>query len=65
MSRMQQRVSWFLIAVTLLTGCGSTYDYEKQQAYIDKCIIESGPQSAQNNVLEYCRAKWRQSQREK
>jgi len=53
------------LAAALLVGCGGSYVDEKRQEYIDKCIIEAGPQSEKNNVTEYCYAKWRQSQREK
>jgi hypothetical protein len=49
----------------LLSGCGGSFDDEKRQEYIDKCIIDAGPHTDKNNVLEYCLAKWRQSQREK
>jgi hypothetical protein len=57
-------ISIALVAL-LLAGCGGSYDDEKRQEYIDKCIIEAGPQTEKNNVTEYCFAKWRQSQREK
>lgn len=54
-----------LLFVTFLAACGGSYDDEKRQQYIDKCIIEAGPQSEKNNVADYCYAKWRESQREK
>lgn len=57
-------ISIVLVAL-LLAGCGGSYDDPKRQEYIDKCIIEAGPQTEKNNVTEYCYAKWRQSQREK
>jgi hypothetical protein len=53
------------LVALLLAGCGGSYDDQKRQEYIDKCIIEAGPQTEKNNVTEYCYAKWRQSQREK
>lgn len=53
------------LVALLLAGCGGGYDDQKRQEYIDKCIIEAGPQTEKNNVTEYCYAKWRQSQREK
>lgn len=51
--------------VAFLVGCGGSYDDQKRQEYIDKCIIEAGPQTEKNNVTDYCYAKWRQSLREK
>lgn len=54
-----------LLFAALLGSCGGSYDDEKRQQYIDKCIIEAGPQSEKNNVTDYCYAKWRESQREK
>jgi hypothetical protein len=49
----------------LLVACGGSYSEEVKQEYIDKCIIKAGPQPEDDNVLNYCLAKWRQSQREK
>jgi len=54
-----------VLVATLLSSCGGSYDDEKRQQYLDKCVIEAGPQSDKNNVHEYCLAKWRESQREK
>lgn len=54
-----------IILALLLVGCGGSYDDEQRQEYIDKCIIEVGPQTEKNNVTDYCFAKWRQLQREK
>lgn len=61
-------MKWLLsatLALSLLAGCGDSFDLEQQQEYIDKCLIEAGPHAPGSNALEYCRAKWRQSQREK
>jgi hypothetical protein len=59
-------IRWLAVvfAAVLLAGCGGADD-QKRQEFIDKCIIEAGPQTEKNNVTDYCYAKWRQSQREK
>jgi len=62
---MLKWVCALLCAVVLLVSCGGLSDDTRRQEYIDKCIIEAGPQSEKNNVTDYCYAKWRQSQREK
>lgn len=54
-----------ILALSVLVGCGGSFDDSERLQYIDKCIIEAGPQSEHNNVMDYCYAKWRQSQREK
>ena len=60
---MKRTMSILALLAVLLAGCGGGYSTARQQEFIDKCIIEAGPQSEKNNVAEYCRAKWRQSQR--
>lgn len=52
-------------ALFFLVGCTPTDEMERRQEYIDRCIIEAGPQPERNNVSEYCRAKFRQSERDK
>jgi hypothetical protein len=59
-----KRLAVVLIALALV-GCGGSYDEEARQAYLDKCIVELGPQHTRFVALDYCLAKWRQSQREK
>jgi hypothetical protein len=60
-------MKWICVALCALalTACGGSYDYEQMRAYVDQCIIETGPQTERNNVTDYCQAKWRQSQRDK
>ncbi len=58
-----KRVCVFLCALAM-TACGGSYNDEQKLEYIDRCIIEVGPQSERNNVSDYCYAKWRQSQRD-
>lgn len=62
---MIKAIAIVVLGAALMAGCGGSYDDEKRQQFIDKCIIEAGPQSDKNNVYEYCLAKWRESQREK
>lgn len=52
------------LCVLALVACGGSQDYEQRQKYIDTCIIEAGPQAERNNIINYCEAKWRQSQRD-
>ena len=59
---MARRICAALCAVAL-AACGATAEYKQMHEYIDKCIAEVGPQNEHNNVIDYCNAKYRQSQR--
>lgn len=54
-----------LVCALAISACGGSYDYQQRRDYVDKCIVETGPQTEHNNVTDYCEAKWRLSQREK
>lgn len=59
-----QRCCLILLALLCLSACGGSAYEERRNQFIDQCTIEAGPLNEPNNVAEYCRAKWRQSQRE-
>jgi hypothetical protein len=63
--RWAMKTIYMVIAAAFLVSCGGSYDDEKRQEYIDKCVIEAGPHADKSNVYQYCLAKWRQSLREK
>ena len=59
-----------VVMVFVLTACGgmppvsitAPVSSNPYNVFLDKCIVETGPHP---NVIEYCQARWRVSQREK